>query len=170
MVPSIPLYLAKMSAKVLLTLRGSETNRTQFYSWVWASGKHGGPRLFHPSPGSIHILFLRNESGYLRTVGDYPSYDLEIRSRWLAAFLAEWRAGSDQNLELFERVVAVRLKAELQSIHNEASESWLYAGELSDLTSRSFVAGQLESLCQRLTNPVGRTQACAAYAEEFSKD
>lgn len=55
MVPRIPLYLARMSARVLLTLRGTGTTRVQFYSWVWASGKHGGPRLFH-------VLFLRNDS------------------------------------------------------------------------------------------------------------
>jgi hypothetical protein len=79
-VPRIPLYLARMSAKVMLTLRGTETHRVQFYSCVWASGKHGGPRLFHVSPGSVHVLFLRNDSGYLHTVGDYPSYDLELRT------------------------------------------------------------------------------------------
>ena len=83
MMPRIPLYLAKISAKVLLTLRGSLPDEIQFYSWVWSSGKHGGPRLFQPSPGSLHILFLHDESGYLHTVGDYPAYDLEIQRRWL---------------------------------------------------------------------------------------
>lgn len=62
MVPRIPLYLAEMSAKVLLSLRGSETGQIKFYSWVWASGKHGGSRLFHVYPGSIHVLFLKNDS------------------------------------------------------------------------------------------------------------
>jgi hypothetical protein len=45
----IPLYLAKSTAKVLLTVRGAESKSIEFYSWVWASGKHGGPRLFHRS-------------------------------------------------------------------------------------------------------------------------
>src|SRR5205823_2619472 len=58
MAPRIPLYLAEMSAKVLVNLRGSEPAIVKFYSWVWASGKHGGSRLFDPSPRSVHILFL----------------------------------------------------------------------------------------------------------------
>jgi len=45
-----------------------------FYTWIWNSGMHGGPRLFHPNPGSVHVMFLRRESGYLHTVGDYPNY------------------------------------------------------------------------------------------------
>ena len=87
MVPRIPLYLAKMSAKILLPLRGKEDGRITFYSWVWASGKHGGPRLFHPGKGSVHILFLKTESGYFHTVCDYPNCDLEISSRWSTGFL-----------------------------------------------------------------------------------
>ena len=39
MAPRIPLHLAKMSARVLLTMRGGHTKRIEFYSWVWASGK-----------------------------------------------------------------------------------------------------------------------------------
>jgi hypothetical protein len=47
-----------------------------------------------------------------------------------------------------------------------------YSGDmydLVDLTGSSFVVGQLGSLCQSLTNPVGRKIACSFYAEQ-SKD
>jgi len=71
LLPRIPLHLAMISTKVLLTLRGPDRPELEFYTWVWASEKHGGPRLFHCGPGSVHILFLREDSGYLRTVGDY---------------------------------------------------------------------------------------------------
>lgn len=90
--PTIPLHLAKISAKVLLTLRGTEGEAVEFYSWVWASGSHGGPRLFYVGPGSKHILFLREEGGYLHTVGDYPAYDLEISSVWLPEFQSEFKS------------------------------------------------------------------------------
>ena len=73
MVPAIPLHLARITADVLLTLRGPVRATVELYSWVWASGSHGGPRLFHPNPGAIRVLFLRDEGGYLHTVGDYPS-------------------------------------------------------------------------------------------------
>jgi len=162
---NIPLHLAQVSAKVLLTLRGSEVSRMQFYSWVWASGKHGGPRLFSPSPGSVHTLFLKEDSSYLHTVGDYPAYDVEIRSQWVPAFLASWKAGYAQGAELIERIVAVRLKAELESIPTGRGEYWLDTEELAELTSQSFIASQLDSLCHVLTNPVGRVKACAALAE-----
>src|ERR1700730_7990788 len=55
MTPTIPLYLARIRADVLLKLRGSVGRTVEFYSWVWASGSHGGPRLFHPTPGSSHV-------------------------------------------------------------------------------------------------------------------
>lgn len=164
MVPRIPLHLAYISAKVLRTLRGPDSGHVEFYSWVWASGKHGGPRLFHPNPGSVHILFLKGDAGYLHTVGDYPAYDLEIRSQWLPAFLTHWR-DYERGAGLIERVVAVRLKAELESISTDRSEYW----RLAELTSHAFVAGQLDSLCHSLTSPRGRTQACAALAELFPK-
>jgi hypothetical protein len=44
MTPTIPLFLARIQADVLLTLRGSASNRVEFYSWVWASGKHPAHR------------------------------------------------------------------------------------------------------------------------------
>ena len=169
MMPRIPLYLAKISAKVLLTLRGSLPDEIQFYSWVWSSGKHGGPRLFQPSPGSLHILFLHDESGYLHTVGDYPAYDLEIQRRWLPEFLAAWRFGYAEDGSLIERIVAVRLKAEPECLQSRHTDVWLETWELQDFTGASFIEGQLDSLCHGLSNPVGREEACAAFAEKISR-
>ena len=166
MVPRIPLYLAKMSAKILLPMRGKEGGRITFYSWVWASGKHGGPRLFHPGQGSVHILFLKTDSGYLHTVCDYPNCDLEISSRWSTGFLDYWRTGYEQNLELPERIVAVRLKAEWESSKTDSSEYWRDCYDLVEFTSPPFVVGQLNSLCNGLKNPLGRRLACSAYAEQ----
>jgi hypothetical protein len=80
LLPAIPLHLARITAKPLLFLRGSDTPTVGFYSWVWVSGKHGGPRLFNPTPKSFHVLFVKPDSGYLHTVGDYPSYDIELQN------------------------------------------------------------------------------------------
>ncbi len=112
---------------------------------------------------------MHDESGYLHTVGDYPAYDLEIRSRWLPEFLASWRAGYEQGGSLIERIVAVRLKAELESLPALHTDLWLETWELQDLTSASFIESQLDSLCQSVVNPVGREEACAAFAEKISK-
>ena len=167
MVPRIPLYLAKISAKPLLTVRGTQSKSIEFYSWVWASGKHGGPRLFHADPHSVHILFLKNDSGYLHTVCDYPNCDLQINPKWSGAFLETWRTGYGENLELAERLVAVRMKGELAVIQNDRSDYWRDMCDLVDFTNASFVAGQLDSLCQGLTNPTGRQVACSAYSEQL---
>jgi hypothetical protein len=166
MVPRIPLYLAKIAAKGLLTLRGPESKNVQFYSWVWASGKHGGPRLFHLDAGSVHALFLKNDAGYLHTVCDYPNCDLQIGLKWSAALIETWRAGYEQNMELPERIVAVRLKSELGGIQDDFSDYSRDMYDLVDFTSPSFVVGQLGSLCQSLTNPVGRKIACSFYADQ----
>ena len=165
-VPRIPLYLAKITAKVMLTVRGAESKSIEFYSWVWASGKHGGPRLFHPYTGSVHFLFLTYDAGYLHTVCDYPNCDLQIGSKWSKALIETWRAGCAQNMELAERIVAVRLKAELAGVQDDLSDYSRDMYDLVDLTSSSFVVGQLGSLCQSLTNPLGRKIACSAYAEQ----
>jgi len=125
MVPVIPLYLAKISAKPLLNIRGDATGIVEFCSWVWASGKHGGARLFNPTPPSVHVLFLKDDSGYLHTVGDYPAYDIEIRARWVQEFVANWKSGYSDGAGLMERIVAIRLKAELDSPRGGRSERLL---------------------------------------------
>jgi hypothetical protein len=164
MVTRIPLYLARISGKTLLNLRGSETSHVEFYSWFWASGKHGGPRLFDPSLGSHHILFLTDDTGFLHTVGDYPAYDLQVRASWIPFFLADWHAGYGHDAGLIERIVALRLKAELESIPTDGSEYWLTTEDDVGVTSPAFVASQLESHCRNLTNPAGRAKACDSIA------
>ena len=69
-------------------------------------------------------------------------------------------------MELAERIVAVRLKAELAGVQDDLSDYSRDMYDLVDLTSSSFVVGQLGSLCQSLTNPLGRKIACSAYAEQ----
>ncbi len=168
MAPSIPLYLAEISATVLLTLRGAEIRQVRFYSWVWASGKHGGPRLFKPFAGSVHVLYLTKDSGYLHTVGDYPAYDLEVPTRSVPGFLANWQAGYQQGSGLIERIVAVELKSELEAIPVEQDPRGLNIAELQILTSPSFIASQLDLLCHGLRSPAGRSTACVLFADGLS--
>lgn len=167
-VPAIPLYLAEISAKIILSLRGNEGGALKFYSWVWASAKHGGPRLFNPVPGSTHVLFLHKQHGYTHTVGEYPAYDLEIRSRWLPAFISQWNSRQIEGGDLMERIAAGRLRAELESVPLESQPYWLRTDELVGLTSQAFVTSQLDSLCQLLTNPTARRAACEAATNEVS--
>jgi hypothetical protein len=164
MVPTIPLHLARISAKRLLTIRGNGTGPLDFYSWVWASGKHGGPRLFHATPDSVHVLFLNYDSGYLHTVGDYPAYDVEVPSQFMQKFITTWEAGYLQGADLLERIAAVRLKSELESVRG--TEAVAYSSrvwELAVLTSVEFVVSQLSTLCTTLANPGGRATACAEH-------
>ena len=166
MIPVIPLHLAKITAKPLLSIRGTATGPVEFYSWIWASGKHGGPRLFSATPDSVHVLFLTRDSGYLHTVGDYPAYDIEVRLQFVQRFIANWEAGYLRGADLLERIAAVRLKAELESLEEaEAAKYWLNAWELATLTSREFVATELSNLCTSLTNTGGRAKACAERDE-----
>jgi hypothetical protein len=168
MTPTIPLHLAQISAKVLLTLRGTERSSVQFYSWVFASGKHGGPRLFHVSPGSSHILFLREDGGYLHTVGDYPAYDLEVPSQWLPAFISQWNAGQDNGSDLLERLATTRLRTELEEMTSNRRDYWSYnTFDLIGLTSPFFIANKLDAFCHQFRNPFGRYAACEWTAREF---
>jgi len=168
-ISTIPLHLAQISGKVLLTLRGTVSNNLQFYAWIWASGTHGGARLFQPSPGSHHILFLREEGGYLHTVRDYPAYDLGMRARWIQPFLSKWKSGQDAGLDVLERMVKIRLETELEDVqafqnHNyNPNQNW----ELAGITSPLFVAQRLHSYCTTFPNPMGRIAACYAAAQDF---
>ncbi len=166
MLPQIPLYLAKMSARVLLPLRGTQTDTITFYSWVWASGTHGGPRLFDAGKGSIHILFLKPESGYLHTVCDYPNCDLEIGSKWSPVLAEYWRFGYAKELDLPERIVATRLKSESEAIRDDHDMFWRSSYDLAEFTSPAFLVGQLSSLCRDVANPLGRRLACSIYEEQ----
>lgn len=165
--PRIPLDLAEISAKDRLTLRGPKMNDLTFYAWLYHFGKHGGPRLFHPQPGSFHIMFLQREASYLRTVGDYPNYDLEIPSESLPSFLSVWQTGYGQESGLMERIAAVRLKAYLENISPQNVLSYFRIHELTELTSVPFVALQLSSQCPGLERQLLRRDACAELTQEL---
>jgi hypothetical protein len=180
MTPTIPLYLARIRADVLLTLRRSVGGSVEFYSWVWASGSHGGPRLFHATPGSSHVIFLRQEGGYLHTVGDYPSYDLQLSSRWLPALLSAWNSGEASGAGLLERLVALRLRAEFEGLSESqlredfrdrgpiVNHHWVTdLGDLVRIVGPFFIAAQLDDLCRHSTNPSARFAACFVTGEYF---
>lgn len=171
--PTIPLNLARIEAKVLLTLRGPTRAKVEFYSWVWESGKHGGPRLFRPYPGSNHIIFLRQEGRYLHTVGDYPSYDLELNSRLMPALLAEWHSGRGNADNPLERLVACRLHAEFDNLSASEINAQFkdsvpipreyYLHDVHDLVRLAgdlFLANELDGVCRHSTNRFGRIAAC----------
>jgi hypothetical protein len=165
----IPLRLSRISANAVLTLRGNVRGPFHFYSWVWASGHHGGERLFRPYAGYWHVLFLRDEDGYLHTVGDYPSYDLEIPRDLLSATLAGFESVSESGSDVFERIASVCVRAELESanaIHRDFQPSAI--ADLAGLTSERYLAYLLDSFCRDLRNPFGRFAACMATAQEFS--
>lgn len=182
--PTIPLHLARINADVLLTVRDTmrEPARTtvQFHSWVWASGKHGGPRLFHPDPGGIRVVFLREEGGYLHTVGDYPSYDLPLRPAWVPAMVSAWKSWQASAAGPLERLVAFRLRAEIEGLTDKqlrdgfghdgpkVNHHWVTnIHELVRLVGPLFVVTQLDGLCLRSGSPPARFAACFVTAEYF---
>lgn len=89
--------------------------------------------------------------------------------------MENWRAGNGREVSFMERIVAARLKAELESItpgmvrESALGQYWLNTWELAELTSPSFIAGQLDLHCRMLSNPAGRAEACAALAEVAAK-
>jgi hypothetical protein len=175
----IPLHLARIQADTLIALRGHAAGKVEFYSWMWASGTHGGARLFHPEPGACRIVFLRDEDRFLHTVGDYPSHDLELPSTWSSAFIAAWKSGSNYGSDLFERMVALRLRAELDGISiTKIREIRGYGprrpyhlgdlGELVRLVGPLFVVTQLDDICRNSANPSARVAACQETYESFA--
>jgi len=180
MCPAIPLHLARIKADVLLTLRGPVQDQVEFYSWVWASGSHGGPRLFHPTPGRFRVIFLRNEGGYLHTVGDYPSYDLELPSSWIPALRSDWNSAYGTQLDPLERLVSLRFRAEFEALSqsqlredfdsNGQRVNHYWATDLQDLirvVGPFFVVSQLDSICHNSANPSARMAACFVSGESF---
>jgi len=178
--PTIPLHLARINADVLLTVRGGARTTVEFYSWIWASGKHGGPRLFHANPGGIRVIFLRDDGGYLHTVGDYPSYDLELYSNWLPALLSAWKSDQMSGAEPLERLVALRLRAELEGLtEKQLREDFgdegprvnhYWAIDMYDLVrivGPFFVVTQMDDLCLHSGNPSARFAACFVTAQYF---
>jgi len=165
----LPLHLARISANAVLALRGDVRGPMQFYSWVWASGMYGGERLFRPYPDYCHILFLRQEGDYLHTVADFPAYDIGIPCSRLPAILSGLKSNSDNASDVFERIVNVLLRTDLETgdaiYHNYSPPAML---DLMGLTSEFYVAGRLDSFCHHFPNRFGRFAACMATANEFS--
>ena len=93
------------------------------------------------------MLFLTTDWSYLRTAGDYPSYDLELPLQSVQNFIASCKTGTLRGADILERVAAIRLKAELESLdEEEANSHWLNTPELMELTSQAFIAAQLSGL------------------------
>ena len=99
---------------------------------------------------------------------DYPAYDLEVQAEWVPAFLANWKS-YERSATFLQRVVAVRLKAELESPTAENAGYWWSNGDLETLAGPTYFASQLDSMCRTLTNPHGRAQACFALDQSFPK-
>jgi hypothetical protein len=176
--PAIPLHLARIQAKVLLPIRGFDAANVEFYSWVWASGKHGGARLFKPYPEYTHVVFLRRDGEYLHTVGDYPGYDVELRLPF-GKLISAWNSEGG-NLDPIARLVAAWLHADFRGRAGKR----LYArlrGEpfdpdpfrsvdrwdLTRLVGPAVVAAQLDRICLDGRDSPARIAACIATADEF---
>ena len=164
---TIPLHLARMSASVMLALRGNQHGHLQFYSWVWASGQHGGERLFSPHPGYCHILFLRDDGGYLHTVGDYPAYDLPIPCHWVPGIISNLRDAKDGS-DLLERIATAVVKTGFENDVKVISRDYWADKDLEGLTSPFFMATLLDAFCRDFGSRFGRFAACMATANEFS--
>lgn len=164
---TIPMYLVQAWANVLTTLRGEAHNTVEFYFWAYALGTHGGSRLFDPSPGTNHLLFLRVDAGYLRMAGDYPAYDLQISSLVLPRFISEWNANTENESDLFERFITAMLEATLETISHEGQYWQRNMHDWMGLTSPFFVARKLDSYCRKLPNRLGQIAACVSTAKQF---
>jgi hypothetical protein len=180
MTPTIRLHLAHIHGNVLVTLRGPVRGDVDFYSWVWADGKHGGARLFRPAPGSNHVVFLRQENGYLHTVGDYPSYALELSSSWLPALLAAWNSSRESSIDPLERLVSLRLHAEFDGLSAKELLAQIKESrpiprdydlpdlpDLVQLAGAYFVATQLDDICRHSQNRFGSAAACDVTGRVF---
>ncbi len=177
---TIPLHLARIRAKVLLTLRGTAGKEVEFYTWLWASGKHGGRRLFNPFPETRHVVFLRQEGEYLHTVGDYPAHDLVLYSRLVPEILPIWRSTSEFADDPVTRFVVCRLRAEFdtprarQLIAPEEDPDWVPTeygsydtSDLIRLMGDLFIANQMDNFCRNSTDRFGRISACLQTETNF---
>jgi hypothetical protein len=166
--PTIPCALLRISARVMLSLRGDRQGTVQVYSWRWAGQMHGGPRLFSPNRGSFHVLFLRQEAGYLHTVGDYPTYDMAISPEAASGFRAELKSNPPSEPELSEGIVRASIIAELKRAGNPGGlEHWLDLDTLAGLTSPLYIASMLDAACRQFPNPLGQFAACLETARNF---
>jgi hypothetical protein len=136
--------------------------------------------LFHPNPGGVRVVFLRNEGRYLHTVGDYPSYDLELPSSWVPALLSGWKSGYESGADPVARLVALRFQAEFEALSvDQLREDFgsdgprvnhYWATDIQDLVrvvGPFFVVTQLDSICHHSANPSARLAACFVSGEYF---
>jgi hypothetical protein len=126
------------------------------------------------------VVFLRNEGRYLHTVGDYPSYDLELPSRWVPALLSGWKSGYESRADPLERLVALRFQAEFEVLSvgqlredfgsdgPRVNHHWATGLEdLFRIVGPFFVVTQLDSICHHSANPSARLAACFVSGEYF---
>lgn len=156
-----PLKLFAITARVPLVLRGSLPDTITFHSWLFAGGKHGGPRLFHAHDGSLHSLFLKRVGPYLHTVGDYPAHDLELHRSWAPRLVQSWKDLAAKYPNIFERLTHALIEAELQDDQSPRLSHYSPLDfDLQGITSRAFVQSAFESHCASATNPAIRAAAC----------
>ncbi len=157
-----PLQLFAITAGVPLVLRGSLPETITFHSWLFAGGKHGGPRLFHAGDGSLHILFLKRDGPYLHTVGNYPAHDLELHRSWAPRLVQSWKERATNYPNIFERLAHALIEAELQDDSSPRLSHYSPLDfDLQGITSRAFVQSTFESHCASDTIPAARAAACA---------
>lgn len=161
---TIPLELVRTRAKVPLVLRGTAPSQITFYSWTWAGGKHGGLRLFRSNPGTAHLLFLKQEGPYLRTVGDYPAYDVELQRSCIPIFTKHWRQNRPSTLNDLERLTAALIETHLDTLESAEPPHYppLYL-DLVGLTGFDFIQAQLGVHCHEFPTSPGRASACGAW-------
>lgn len=165
---AIPLHLARVRAEVLLSLRGGRTGTVGFYTWVWASGKHGGPRLFSVDPGSCKLVLLVPDGPFLRSVGDYPAYDLPIPCGLTSAFIAAWKATKNPDSDFWQSLLETYLSTELRSLPSFNRNYWpAEAVDLAGLAGTLELAKFLDTYCVRPGPVHGRFAACTATARQF---
>lgn len=106
-------------------------------------------------------------------MGDYPTYDVEISEdarhgkRVLPTIIAGLKPNSPNASDLFERIVTVQLKAELETVDCFCESFGFETDTLAGLSSPLYIATVLDSFCREFPNPFGRFAACEATAKEF---
>jgi hypothetical protein len=92
---------------------------------------------------------------------------LEIPSGLLPVIVAGLKP-AESGSDLFDRIVKVRLKAELDSARTWSGYDPMFDFEtLAGLTSPLYLATLLDSYCREFPNPFGRFAACEETAMEF---
>ena len=116
----------------------------------------------------------------MHTVGDYPSYDLEVPGQWAPHLLSGWRSDRSGYVDPVERLVALLFRAEFEPLSvdqlredfdsNGPRVNHHWAVDLQDvirLVGPFFVVRQLDSICHHSVNPSARVAACFVSGEYF---